>query len=109
MIQAPNAQNLPLPSIVSPKLITSDDIGLSKNPLLHLPQRSNLPRVKRKKALLHAMALLDSLSGSDNDNDDDDDDDASEASSVSAYDPQRNYFGNSSFDSQEYVPGIEDL
>jgi hypothetical protein len=57
------------------------------------------------------MALLDSLSGSEGDNDDnnDNDDTASEASSVAAYDPQRNYFANSIFDSQEYVKGIEDL
>jgi hypothetical protein len=54
------------------------------------------------------MALLDSLSGSDGDNDDDDDT-AFEASSIAAYNPQRNHFGNSRFDSQEYVPGLEDL
>jgi hypothetical protein len=49
--------------------------------------------------------MLDSF----NDSDDDDDDAASEASSVAAFDPQRNYFGNSGFDSQDYVPGLEDL
>ena len=31
MIQAPKAHNLPLPSIVSPKLITLDDIGKTPN------------------------------------------------------------------------------
>jgi hypothetical protein len=116
MIQAPNAQNLPLPSIVSPKLITPDNIGNTPNkvmpakesPVTSSSSKKQSSKSKKKKALLRAMALLYSLSGSDGDNDDDDDD-AYEASSVAAYDPQRNYFGNSGFDSQEYVPGIEDL
>jgi hypothetical protein len=114
LIQAPNAQNLPLPSIVPPKLLTPDDIG--NNPNKVMPAKESLTtsssskkqssKSKKKKTLLRAMALMDSLSGSDGD---DDDDTASEASSVAAYDPQINYFGNSGFDSQEYVPGLEDL
>jgi hypothetical protein len=49
------------------------------------------------------MALLDSLSASSGE-----DEDGSEASS-NVPNTQRNLFGNSSFDTQDYVPGIEDL
>jgi hypothetical protein len=53
---------------------------------------------------MKAMALLDSLSASDGD----DEEDGSEASS-DVPDPQRNFFGNYGFDTQDYVQGIEDL
>jgi hypothetical protein len=118
LIQAPKAQNLPLPSIVSPKLITPDDIGKTPDkvtptkdsPAASSSLKKQSSKSKKKKALLRAMALLDSLSASDGDDDNDDNDDvSSEASSVAAYDPQKDYFGNSGFDSQGYVPGIEDL
>jgi hypothetical protein len=48
--------------------------------------------------------MLDSFNESDND-----DDTASEASSAPVFDPQRNYFGNSGFDSPDNVLGLEDL
>jgi hypothetical protein len=54
---------------------------------------------------MKAIALLDSLSGSDGD---DDEDDGSEASS-NILDSQRILFGNSGFNTQDYVPGLEDL
>ena len=41
-------------------------------------------------------------------NESDDDDATSEASST-PIDSQRNYFGNSGFDSPDNVPGLEDL
>jgi hypothetical protein len=90
LIQAPNAQNLPLPSIVSPKLITSD-IGKTpdkvmpdiESPTTSSPSKKHSSKnKKKKKALLRAM--LDSLSASD---DDDNDDAFSEASSIAAFDP----------------------
>ena len=113
MIQTPKAQNLPSPSIVSPKLVTSDDIGKTPNKVKpsnesHAASSSSKKpssKSKKKKALLQAMALLDSLSGSD----DDDADASSSGSFVAAYDPQRDYFGNLGFNSQGYVPGIKDL
>jgi hypothetical protein len=113
MIQAPKAQNLPLPSIVSTKLITPDDIGKTSDKVMPVKEslaassssKKQSSKSKKKKALLRAMALLDSFSASDGDNDDV----SSESSSVGAYDPQIDYFGNSGFDSQGYVPGIEDL
>jgi hypothetical protein len=87
------AQNLPLPSIVSPKLITPDNIGKTPNkvtpykdsPVASSSSKKQSFKSKKKKALLQAMALLDSLSASDGD--DDNDDMCSEASSVAAYDP----------------------
>jgi hypothetical protein len=111
MTQALNAQNLPLPSIVQPKLITPSDIGQTLiKAKLALPDSSasskgmsSKSKKEKKKALLKAM--LDSF----NDSDDVEDDTASEASSVAAFDPQRNYFGKSRFDSQDYVPGLKDL
>jgi hypothetical protein len=54
---------------------------------------------------MKAMTLLDSFSGS---HDDDDDDNGSEASSTIP-DPQRNLFDNSGVNTQDYVPGLEDL
>jgi hypothetical protein len=54
---------------------------------------------------MKAMALLDSFSGSDGD---DDDDNGFEAS-FDIPDPQRNLFGNSGVNTQDYVPGLEDL
>jgi hypothetical protein len=113
MIQAPKAQNLPLPSIISPKLLTPNDV--SQPQIDAAPSNVSLAgsssskkqssKEKKKKALMKAMALLDSLSGSDGD---DDEDDGSEASS-DIPDPQRNLFGNSGFNTQDYVPGLEDL
>jgi hypothetical protein len=56
---------------------------------------------KKKKALM--KAFLESLDvGSDEDEDFD-------ASSNASINPQREFFGNSGFDSQEYFPGLEDL
>ena len=52
---------------------------------------------------MKAMALLDSLSGSD------DDDDDSETSSSAVSDPQRQLFGNSGFETQDYILGLEDF
>ena len=58
LIQAPGAQNVPLPSIV-PKLITPDDIG--HTPKKALPNvdsptsSSTLSKKEKKKALLKAM------------------------------------------------------
>jgi hypothetical protein len=72
MIQAPKAQNLPLPSIVSSKLITPDNIGKTPNkvtpskdsPAASSSSNKQSSKSKKKKALLQAMALLDSLSAS---------------------------------------------
>jgi hypothetical protein len=93
MIQAPKAQNLPLPSIVSPKLITPEDIGKTPNkvtpykdsPAASSSSKKQSSKSKKKKALVQAMTLLDSLSASDGD--DDNDDVCYKASSVAAYDP----------------------
>ena len=104
MIQAPGAQNVPLPSIV-PKLITPDDIG--HTPKKALPNvdsptsSSTMSKKDKKKALLKAM--IESL------NESDDDDDATCEASSAPIDPQRNYFENSGFDSPDNVPGLEDL
>ena len=57
---------------------------------------------KKKKALMKAMALLDSLSGSDGD-----DDDGFETSLSAVPDPQRHLFGNFGFETQDYIPGLE--
>ena len=59
---------------------------------------------KKKKALIKAMVLLDSLSGSDGD-----DEDGSETSSSVVPDLQRQLFGNSGFETQDYIPGLEDF
>ena len=112
MIQAPKAQNLPLPSIISPKLLTLDAICQSTkdlvpsnvSPTASSSSKKLSSKSKKKKFLLKAMALLDSLSGSS-----DDDEDGFEASFDAAFNSQRDLFGNLSFDSQEFVPGIEDL
>ena len=104
LIQAPGAQNVPLPSIV-PKLITPDDIG--QTPKKALPNAdsptlsSTMTKKDKKKALLKAM--IESL------NESDDDDDATSEDSSALVDPQRNYFGNSGFDSPDNVLVLEDL
>jgi hypothetical protein len=57
---------------------------------------------KKKKALM--KAFLETLEvGSEEDDED------SDASSEATINPQREFFGNSGFDSQEYFPGLEDL
>jgi hypothetical protein len=113
MIQAPKAHNLPLPSIISPKLLTPNYVcqpQIEAAPSNVSPTGSSSSskkqsfKEKKKKALMKAMALLDSLSASDGD----DEEDCSKASS-DVPDPQRNLFGNSGFDTQDYVLGIEDL
>ena len=115
MIQAPNAQNLPLPFIAPPKLLTPGDIGnignthnkvapVNDSPATSSSSKKQSSKSKKKKALLKAMALLESSSDSDYD-----DNTSFEASSVAAFNPQRDYFGNSGFDSQGYVPWIDDL
>jgi hypothetical protein len=94
-------------SIVPSKLITPGDIGKTPNKVLPTdavsPTSSSsfMTKKEKKKALLKAM--LDSF------NETDDDDTASEASSASVFDPQRNYFGNSSFESPDNIPRLEDL
>ena len=106
MIQAPNAHNLPLPSIALSKLLALGDIGNTPNKVAPAKDshatssssRKHSSKSKKKKASLKAMALLESSSNSD-----DDDDTSSKAFSVAAFDPQRDYFGNSDFNSQEYV------
>ena len=104
MIQALKAHNVPLPSIV-PKLITPDDIGQTLNKVLlaanSLTSYSSMTKKEKKKALLKAM--IESL------NESDDDDDATFEAFSTPVDPQRNYFGNSGFDSPDNVPRLEDL
>jgi hypothetical protein len=57
---------------------------------------------KKKKALM--KAFLESLDvGSDEDGEE------SDASSEATINPQRELFGNSGVDTQEYFPGLEDL
>ena len=100
MIQAPKAQNLPLPSIIPQKLLTPNDVSqpyMNAAPNVSTANSSSSKKQsskeKKKKALLKAMALLDSLNGSDGD----DDDDSNASSTVP--NPQRQLFGNLGFDS----------
>ena len=58
----------------------------------------------KKKALIKVMALLDSLNESDGD-----DEDGYETSSSVVPDPQRQLFGNSEFETQDYIHGFEDF
>ena len=111
MIQAPKAHNLPLLSIISPKLLTPNDVcqpqieATPSNVSLidSSSSKQQSSKEKKKKALMKAMALLDSLSGSD------DDDDDSETSSSAVPNPQRQLFDNSRFETQDYIPGLEDF
>ena len=110
LIQAPKAQNLPLPSIIPPKLLTPNDVSQPQieaapsnvSPADSFSSKQQSSKEKKKKALIKAMALLDSLSGSD------DDDDSKTSSSV-VPDPQRQLFDNSGFETQDYIPGLEDF
>jgi hypothetical protein len=52
---------------------------------------------------MNAMALLDSLGASSGDDENDSD------ASSNVPDPQRQLFGNFGFDTQDYIPGIEDF
>jgi hypothetical protein len=80
MIQASKVQNLPLPSIIPPKLLTPHDVSQPQNavapsnvlPVGSSSSKKQSSKEKKKKALMKAMALLDSLSGSDGDDDEDD-------------------------------------
>jgi hypothetical protein len=70
MIQAPKAQNLPLPFIVSPKLITPDNIGKTPNkvtpskdsPAASSSSKKQSSKNKKKKALLQENYLPQCLS-----------------------------------------------
>jgi hypothetical protein len=103
-IQAPKAQNLPLPLVISPKLITPNDV--SQPQIDAAPSNVSLTgsssskkqssKEKKKKALTKVMALLDSLSASDGD-----DEEVGSETSSDVLDPQRNLFGNSRFDTQD--------
>ena len=73
MIQALKAQNLPLPSMISSKLLTPNDVSQPQNnvtpsnvsPNDSSSSKEQVSKEKKKKALMKAMALLDSLSASD--------------------------------------------
>jgi hypothetical protein len=99
MAQAPKAQNVPLPSTISSKLI-----GNTPNKALtatSLASSSNsMSKKERKKALLNAMIALEK---------EEDSDEEDSGSSAPIYDPQRDFFGNSGFGFNDDVPGLEDL
>ena len=117
--QAPRAQNLPstithnLPSNAPPILLTLDLFIPPTKDVFPAPKtsppassssskkKSSLSK-KKKKALMNAF--LESLNvGSD------EDEEESDVSSEATGNPQRELFGNSRFDSQEYFPGLKDL
>jgi hypothetical protein len=99
MAQAPIAQNVPLSSTISSKPI-------SNSPTKALPATSptssstSLSKKERKKDLLQQMIALEK---------EEDSDEEDSASSALIYDPQRNFFGNYGFGSNDDVPGLEDL
>jgi hypothetical protein len=99
MAQALIAQNVPLSSTISSKPI-------SNSPTKALPATSpassstSLSKKERKKDLLQQMIALEK---------EEDSDEEDFASSAPIYDPQRNFFGNSDFGSNDDVPGLEDL
>jgi hypothetical protein len=105
MIQAPRAQSLPVPSMVSPKLATPGDIGQAPNkalPEFSSPESSSsMTKKEKKKALL--KAALESL------NDSDDEDDAASEASSTPQKPLPAYFEDSQGYSQLNFPGLEDL
>jgi hypothetical protein len=96
MAQAPRAQNVPLPSTISPKPISAP--ATKALPAVSPASSStSLTKKERKKALYKQMMALE----------DEDSDEEDSASSAPIYDPQRNLFGNSGFGDE--VPGLEDL
>ena len=128
-VLAPKAQNLNLPSTTTQNLPSSTTHNLPSNapsilltPDVFIPpikdaspapktsppasstsskKKSSLSK-KKKKALM--KAFLESLdAGSD------EDEEESNASSEATCNLQREFFGNSGFDSQEYFPRLEDL
>jgi hypothetical protein len=113
---APKTLNLPsntthnlLPN-APPTFLTPDDFlpvkeasAISKvsPPTSFSSEKTSLSK-KKKKALM--KAFLESLDvGSD------EDDKESDTASNAPINPQREFFGNSGFDTQEYFPGLEDL
>jgi hypothetical protein len=97
MAQAPKAQNVPLPSTISPKPIgnTPTKALTATSPA---SSSTSLSKKERKKALLQQMIALEK---------EEDSDEEDSASSAPIYDPQRDFFGNSGFGDD--VPGLEDL
>ena len=119
MAHAPRAQSLPfittqnLPSNAFPTLLTPDVFiptikEASSAPKTSAPTSSSSSKKKtslskkKKKALM--KAFLESLDGGSNE-----DEEESNASSEATVNPQRELFGNSGFDTQEYFLGFEDL
>jgi hypothetical protein len=96
MAQAPRAQNVPLPSIISPKPINAP-AAKALPATSPASSSSSLTKKERKKALYQQMMALE----------DEDSDEEDSASSAPIFDPQRNLFGNSGFGDE--VPGLEDL
>jgi hypothetical protein len=88
-----------LPSTISPKPISN---APTKALTATSPASSStsLSKKERKKALLQAMIALEK---------EEDSDEEDSASSAPIYDPQRDFFGNSGFGSNDDVPGLEDL
>jgi hypothetical protein len=97
MAQAPKAQNVPLPSIISPKPI-GDTPTKALTATSPASSSTSLSKKERKKALLQQMIALEK---------EEDSDEEDSASSAPIYDPQRDFFGNSGFGDE--VPGLEDL
>jgi hypothetical protein len=99
MAQAPKAQNVPLPSTISPKLIgnTPNKALTATSPA---SSSTSMSKKERKKALLNVMIALEK---------EEDSDEEDSASSAPIYDPQRDFFGNSGFGSNDDVLGLEDL
>jgi hypothetical protein len=124
LAHAPKALNLPsnttqnLPSNTTqnllpnapPTLLTPDDFLLVKEaspiskvspPTSSSSKKTSLSKKKKKALMKHFLESLDVGS--------DEDDEESDASSNASINPQREFFGNSVIDSQEYFPGLEDL
>jgi hypothetical protein len=100
MAQAPKAQNVPLPSIISPKLIGNTPNKALTATVSPVSSSNSMLKKERKKALLKAMIELQN---------EEDSEEEDSASSAPIYDPQRDFFGNSGFGSNDDVPGLEDL
>jgi hypothetical protein len=111
LAHAPRAQNLP--SNAPPTLLTLDVFlspikEASPAPKVSPPASSSSSKKKtslsknKKKALM--KAFFESLDVGSNE-----DEEESDASSEAIINPQRELFGNSGVDTQEYFPGLEDL
>jgi hypothetical protein len=100
MVQAPKAQNVPLPTAISPKLIGNTPNDALTPAVSPASSSTSMSKKGKKKALLKAMIELQN---------EEDSEEEDSASSAPIYDHQRDYFGNFGFGSHDDVPGLEDL